>query len=188
VRTYGGTRTVQAAVTGALWHGSFKDTPGQLVLVRDPGSGKPYDLALYTLDTVATAAAVIERYSWRWPIEPSNATGKQILGVGQACNRLEAAVERTVPFGFQAPPRVPQGPIFGHTPRPQPPRSNRGLRLDLRRPRRITRKHEVTGNALFRRIGRAPGQAGSSRGGQAVRSQHRRSPRPAAISRPVTPH
>jgi hypothetical protein len=100
VRTYGKTRTVQATVTGALWHGSFKDTPGQLVLVKDPGSGKPYDLALFTLDTAATAAAVIERYSWRWPIEPSNATGKQILGVGDACNRLEAAVERTVPFGF----------------------------------------------------------------------------------------
>jgi DDE superfamily endonuclease len=100
VRTYGKTRTVQAAVTEALWHGSFKDTPGQLVLVKDPGSGKPYDLALFTLDRAATAAAIIERYSWRWPIEPSNATGKQILGVGQACNRLEAAVERTVPFGF----------------------------------------------------------------------------------------
>jgi hypothetical protein len=100
VRTYGKIRTVQAAVTGALWHGSFKDTPGQLVLVRDPGSGKPYDLALFTLDPAATAAGIIERYSWRWPIEPSNATGKQILGVGDACNRLEAAVERTVPFGF----------------------------------------------------------------------------------------
>jgi DDE superfamily endonuclease len=100
VRTYGKTRTVQAAATGALWHGSFKDAPGQLVLVKDPGSGKPYDLALFTLDTAATVAAVIERYSWRWPIEPSNATGKQILGVGDACNRLEAAVERAVPFGF----------------------------------------------------------------------------------------
>ncbi len=100
VRTYGKTRTVQAAVTGALWYGSFSEAPGQLVLVRDPGSGKPYDLALFTLDPAATAATVIERYSWRWPIEPSNAAGKQILGVGQACNRLEAAVERTVPFGF----------------------------------------------------------------------------------------
>jgi hypothetical protein len=101
VQVYGKTRTMHAAVvTGALWHGSFKDAPGQLVLVREPGSGKPYDLALFTLDLAATAAAVIERHSWRWAIEPSNATGKQILGVGQARNRLEAAVERTVPFGF----------------------------------------------------------------------------------------
>jgi len=100
VEVYGRTRTLQAAVTGALWHGSFKDAPGQLVLVREPDSGQPYDLALFTLDLAATAAAVIERYSWRWPIEPSGATGKQILGVGEACNRLQAAVERTVPFGF----------------------------------------------------------------------------------------
>jgi len=100
VQVYGQARTVQAAVTGAHWYGSFKDAPGQLVLVREPGSGQPYDLALFTLDPAATAAAVIERYSWRWPIEPSNATGKQILGVGEACNRLQAAVERTVPFGF----------------------------------------------------------------------------------------
>ena len=100
VRTYGKTRTVQAAVIEALWHGSFREAPGRLVLVRDPGSGQARDLALFTLDPAATAAAVIERYSWRWPIEPSDATGKQILGVGEACNRLEAAVERTVPFGF----------------------------------------------------------------------------------------
>jgi hypothetical protein len=100
VRIYGRTRTVQAATTEAQWHGSFKDAPGRLVLVRDPGSGQPRDLALFTLDQAATVAAVIERYSWRWPIEPSNATGKQIPGVGQACNRLAAAVERTVPFGF----------------------------------------------------------------------------------------
>jgi len=97
VNIYGQARAVQAAVTEALRHGSFKDAPGQAVLVREPGSSQPYDLALFTLDVAAT---VVERYSWRWPIEPSNATGKQILGVGQACNRLEAAVERTVPFGF----------------------------------------------------------------------------------------
>lgn len=48
----------------------------------------------------ASPAAIAERYSWRWPIEPSNATGKQILGVGDACNRAEKAVQRTVPFGF----------------------------------------------------------------------------------------
>ena len=34
------------------------------------------------------------------PIEPSNATGKQILGVGDACNRVQQAVRRTVPSGF----------------------------------------------------------------------------------------
>ena len=45
-------------------------------------------------------AAAIERYSWRWPIEPSNAAGKQVTGAGDACNRVPEAVERTVPFAF----------------------------------------------------------------------------------------
>jgi hypothetical protein len=35
-----------------------------------------------------------------WRIEPSNASGKQQAGVGQARNRLPRAVERTVPFGM----------------------------------------------------------------------------------------
>ena len=80
---------VQIAASEALWYGSFKSAPGQLVLIREPGSHKPYDLGLFTLDTSASPAAIAERYSWRWPIEPSNATGKQILGVGDACNRVE---------------------------------------------------------------------------------------------------
>src|SRR6266702_2210566 len=100
ISVYGHDTTVQITVIDALWHGSFKTAPGRVVLVRDPDSGKPCDLALFTLDTQASPAAIAERYSWRWAIEPSNATGKQILGVGDACNRAEKAAERTVPFGF----------------------------------------------------------------------------------------
>ncbi|MGH3197338.1 MAG: transposase, partial [Streptosporangiaceae bacterium] len=100
IRAYGEETTVQAAARPALWYGSFKSAPGQLVLVREPGSAKPYDLAIFTLGTSATAAAVIERYSWRWAIEPSNATGKQLTGAGDACTRVQRAVERAVPFAF----------------------------------------------------------------------------------------
>ncbi|MGH3200160.1 MAG: IS701 family transposase [Streptosporangiaceae bacterium] len=100
IHVYGQDTPVQLASREALWHGSFKTAPGRVVLVKAPDSGKPYDLGLFTLDTEADPAAVAERYSWRWPIEPSNATGKQLLGVGDACNRVEKAVERAVPFGF----------------------------------------------------------------------------------------
>ena len=100
IHVYGEDTAVQIASCEALWYGSFKSAPGQLVLVREPGSRKPYDLGLLNLDTSASPAAIAERYSWRWPIEPSNATGKQILGVGDACNRAEKPVQRTVPFGF----------------------------------------------------------------------------------------
>ena len=91
---------MQVTAADALWYGSFKTAPGRVVLVRDPRSPKPYDLGLFTLDTDADPAAIAGRYSWRWPIEPSNATGKQVLGAGEACNRVQKAVERTVPFGF----------------------------------------------------------------------------------------
>jgi hypothetical protein len=100
INVYGQDKAVQIAWADALWHGSFKTAPGHVVLVRDPGSGKPYDLGLFTLDTGAEPAAIAGRYSWRWPIEPSNATGKQLLGAGDACNRTQKAVERTVPFAF----------------------------------------------------------------------------------------
>jgi len=100
IRAYGQDTAVQIASCQALWYGSFKSAPGRLVLVRDPASGKAYDLGLFTLDTEASPQAAAERYSWRWPIEPANATGKQLLGAGDACNRVQKAVERTVPFAF----------------------------------------------------------------------------------------
>jgi DDE superfamily endonuclease len=100
ISAYGKTGRVQVAVREALWHGSFRSAPGQLALVREPGSKKPYDLGLFTLDTTASAEIIAERYSWRWAIEPSNATGKQLTGAGDACNRTPKAVERTVPFAF----------------------------------------------------------------------------------------
>ena len=100
IHAYGQETKVQVAARDALWYGSFKSAPGRLVLVRDPDSGKPYDLGIFTLDTEAPAETIAERYSWRWAIEPSNATGKQLTGAGDACNRVPKAVERAVPFAF----------------------------------------------------------------------------------------
>jgi hypothetical protein len=100
IRAYGKTGHVQVTARPALWYGSFKSAAGQLVLVREPDSRKPYDLGIFTLDTAASPEAIAERYSWRWAIEPSNATGKQLTGAGDACNRTAKAVERTVPFAF----------------------------------------------------------------------------------------
>jgi len=68
------------------------------VLVGGPGSGKPYDLALVTTDLNATAEQIVERYAARWPIEQTIKDSKDLLGTGQAQNRVQTAVERTVPF------------------------------------------------------------------------------------------
>jgi len=102
VYRYGQTETVDLAVIDCIWYGSFGNTLGRCVLVREPGSRKAYDLALFTLDLdpAATPAQIVERYAVRWSIEPANAVGKQQMGVGQARNRVKNAVERTVPFGM----------------------------------------------------------------------------------------
>lgn len=71
-----------------------------MLLAREPDTTGGYDLAVFTTDTTTDGAAIIARYAERWSIEPANATGKQLLGVGQARNRAPRAVERTVPFGF----------------------------------------------------------------------------------------
>jgi len=100
IHAYGKQENVQVAAREALWHGSFGAVPGQLVLVRDPDSRKPYDLGIFTLDTEASPEATAGRYSWRWAIEPSNAAGKQVTGAGDACSRAPRAVGRAVPFAF----------------------------------------------------------------------------------------
>ena len=100
VYRYGCTETVQLAERACIWYGSFGNRPGRCVLVRELGSTKAYDLALFTLDQTATPEQIVERYAIRWAIEPANAVGKQQMGVGQARNRVKKAVERTVPFGM----------------------------------------------------------------------------------------
>ncbi|MGV1030552.1 MAG: transposase [Dermatophilaceae bacterium] len=97
---YGRVDTVQVAIIEGLWYGAFADTPGRLVLVRDTDTTAGYDLALFTTDTDAAPDTILARYADRWSIEVANATGKQVLGIGQARNRLARAVERTVPFEF----------------------------------------------------------------------------------------
>jgi DDE superfamily endonuclease len=100
VNRYGHTDTIEVAAVACIWYGSFGNTPGRCVLVREDASTKPYDMALFTLDPDTDDARIVERYAVRWSIEPSNAASKQHVGVGQARNRLPKAVQRTVPFGM----------------------------------------------------------------------------------------
>ena len=98
---YGKTEAVATAVIDCLWYGAFGPTPVQVVLVRDAAQ-TGYDVALVSTDPAATAAELVERYAARWSIEVAFEDAKQTTGVGQARNRLPAAVERTVPFGLIA--------------------------------------------------------------------------------------
>jgi hypothetical protein len=90
--------TVEIAEIPSIWYGAFGNTPGRTVLVREPGQQKM--LAIFTTDLDSHAETIAARYANRWSIETAIAGGKQLLGIGQARNRLQKAVERTVPFQF----------------------------------------------------------------------------------------
>jgi hypothetical protein len=98
VTRYGRTDTVEIAAIDTIWYGAFGNTSGHTVLVREVGEHRT--LAIFTTDTDTPSEAIAARYAHRWPIETAIAAGKQLLGIGQARNRLQRAVERTVPFQF----------------------------------------------------------------------------------------
>lgn len=100
VTRYGTTETVDLAVITCLWWGSLHRTPVRVVLVRDLDEAKPYTLALGTTDLTTPGGQIVARYASRWSVEQSIKDGKDLLGAGDAQNRLPAAVERTTPLGL----------------------------------------------------------------------------------------
>lgn len=90
----------QAHVVRGLWYSVFHTRPVQVVLVRGADRDQGFDIAILSTDTDASAGQLIERYGQRWAIETCFQEAKQTTGVGQARNRTERAVQRTVPFGF----------------------------------------------------------------------------------------
>jgi hypothetical protein len=97
VTRYGRTDEVLLADIPCLWWGSLHRTPVRLVLVREVDRRRR-DLALVTTDLATPAEGVVARYCGRWSIEQTIKDAKEILGAGDAHNRLETAVRRTVPF------------------------------------------------------------------------------------------
>lgn len=104
VSRYGATSTVQIAEQTCLWYGTWRTDTVRVILLRETGTTSTppsgYHLALVTTDLAATPADIIARYAARWSIEVTFFDVKNILGVGQARNRVQKAVERTVPFGL----------------------------------------------------------------------------------------
>jgi DDE superfamily endonuclease len=106
VSSYGATRTVKIAERVCLWYGTWRTDTVRVILVKDTGrttktsTAGGYDIALITTDLTATAEEIIARYAARWAIEVTFFDVKNILGVGEARNRVPKAVERTVPFGL----------------------------------------------------------------------------------------
>ncbi len=95
-----GRSEVCALVVEGLWHSVLGPRPVRVVIVREPADTEGYRVALITTDVEAGAAEIVARYADRWSIEVAFQDAKQTVGVGEARNRVKAAVERTVPFGF----------------------------------------------------------------------------------------
>jgi len=97
---YGERVSVDVAVVVCLWWGSLHTTAVHVVLLQESDSHKIYNLALVTTDLTATAAELVCRYADRWSIEQAIKDSKDHLGAGDAQNRGQKAVERTVPFAM----------------------------------------------------------------------------------------
>lgn len=85
-------------------YGTWRTDPVRVILIREPGRKthptNGYDLALVTTDLTTPPEQIITRYAARWSIEVTFFDVKNILGLGQARNRVREAVERTVTFGL----------------------------------------------------------------------------------------
>src|SRR6266567_132097 len=85
-----------------LWYGSWHTRTVRLILARDEQTTSGYDLALVTTDLTSAPGALVMRYAARWAIEQAFADARNVLGAGEARNRVRLAVERTVPFAMLA--------------------------------------------------------------------------------------
>ncbi len=94
-------RTAQIHEFTCLWYKPFHTRPVKVILIRNPGRSEGFDVALASTDADVPAAVLISRYDSRWTIETAHQEAKA-HGVGEARNRVQKAVERTVPFGFLA--------------------------------------------------------------------------------------
>src|SRR4029434_8507891 len=106
VTRYGRTDTVAVAEVACLWYGAFGKRRGRVGLVRrlvrvgGAGGAASRELARFTTDLTSTVEQIVARYAGRWSVEVAIETAKGPMGVGQARNYLEQAVQRTVPFGM----------------------------------------------------------------------------------------
>jgi transposase len=96
VRIYGRDTAGDLAEVTCLWYGCLDVITVRVILARDAATM----LALVTTDLAAPAPVLVERYAARWGIEQAFADARNILGAGEARNRVRRAVERTVPFAL----------------------------------------------------------------------------------------
>ena len=100
ITAYGRPQVRHVAEITCPWYGSWHTRTVRLILSRDQHTTSGYDLALVTTDPAAAPGALVTRYAARWAIEQAFADARNVLGAGEARNRVRLAVERTVPFAL----------------------------------------------------------------------------------------
>ena len=100
VTAYGREQVRHVAEIRCLWYGSWHTRAVRLILSRDEHTASGYDLALVTTDPATSPGTLVARYASRWAIEQAFADARNVLGAGEARNRVRLAVERTVPFAL----------------------------------------------------------------------------------------
>jgi hypothetical protein len=100
LRRDGSERPIEFVCFDCLWYRVLGPQPVRLVVARQPADPDAPPLALLLTDRSLPPPQIISLYADRWAIEVAFAEAKGQLGVGDARNRAQAAVERTVPFGF----------------------------------------------------------------------------------------
>jgi SRSO17 transposase len=96
VQIYGRGQATHLAEITCLWYGCLDTATVRVILARDTTG----DLALVSTDLATAPALLIQRYAARWSIEQAFADARNVLGAGEARNRVRRAVERTVPFAM----------------------------------------------------------------------------------------
>ena len=94
-------RTVHVHDFVCLWYKPFYTRPVKVILIRNPGTTDGFDVAIASTAVDVPPDTLLSRYDSRWTIETANQEAKA-HGVGQARNRVQRAVKRTVPFGLLA--------------------------------------------------------------------------------------
>jgi DDE superfamily endonuclease len=100
VEAYGQRREVEVAEQRGIWPRVWGATRLKAVALRDPRAADEIDMVVISSDPGLSAQRILELYALRWSIEVAFRDAKQNVGVGEAQNRTQLAVERTAPFAF----------------------------------------------------------------------------------------
>ena len=99
VQLYGRNLVTQVFGLTALWYVALREAPLRIVVVRDP-AGRRRDEAFFCTDTSVHPSFILESYARRWSLEVAFRDAKQHLGLEDAQNQTDQAVQRTAPMAL----------------------------------------------------------------------------------------